>query len=60
VLTVDVSKVDASIQRALTPGEGATVITHEWTGPNKLRANYVQQDSSDPSRGGKTPSASGR
>jgi len=34
-------------------------MTHEWTGPNRLRATYVQQDSSDPSRGGKiAPSVS--
>jgi hypothetical protein len=61
LLTVDLARVEGSIRQALTPGEGATVITHEWTGPNRLRANYVQQDSSDPSRGGKiTPSASPR
>src|SRR4029453_17214807 len=36
-------------------------MTHEWTGPNRLRANHVQQNSSDPSRGGKiAPSASPR
>jgi preprotein translocase subunit YajC len=52
-LTVDTSQVNASVRQALTQGEGVTVIAHEWTGPNKLRANYVQQDSSDPSHGGK-------
>jgi hypothetical protein len=36
-------------------------MTHEWIGPNPLRATSVQQDSSDPSRGGKiAPSASPR
>jgi hypothetical protein len=29
LLTVDMSRVDGSIQRALTQGEGVTVITHE-------------------------------
>ena len=58
-LSVDVSKVDAKIRQALTQGEGVTVIGHEWVDAKTLRANYVQQDSSDPSHGGKTaPSAS--
>jgi len=58
-LSVDVSKVDAKIRQSLTQGEGVTVIGHEWVDAKTLRANYVQQDSSDPSHGGKvTPSAS--
>ena len=58
-LTVDLSPVGQEIRQGLAPGEGATVIGHDWTGPNELRAEYVQQDSSDPSRGGATaPSAS--
>jgi hypothetical protein len=61
VLTVDASRVAANVRGALTQGEGVTVIAHEWTGPNALRASYVQQDSSDPSHGGKVaPSASPR
>jgi hypothetical protein len=52
VLNVDLSNVGSEIRRALTKGEGATVIGHEWLGPNRLRAEYVQQDSSDVSRGG--------
>jgi len=57
VLTVDVSGIGSSVRGGLTPGEGVTVIAHEWTGPTAVRANYVQQDSSDPARGGKTASA---
>jgi len=61
VLTVDVSRVASSVRSALTPGEGATIMAHEWTGPTTPRAMYVQQDSSDPSHGGKiAPSASPR
>jgi hypothetical protein len=55
-LTVDVSQVASNVRGALTPGEGVTVITHEVTGPTAVRASYVQQDSSDPARGGKTAS----
>ncbi len=56
-LTVDVSGIGSSVRGGLTPGEGVTVIAHEWTGPTAVRANYVQQDSSDPARGGKTAPA---
>ena len=60
-LTVDVSRVASSVRNGLTPGEGATIMAHEWTGPTTPRATYVQQDSSDPSHGGKiAPSASPR
>jgi len=60
-LTVDVSRVESRVRRGLTPGEGVTVIAHEWTGPTTVRTNYVQQDSSDPSHGGRiAPSASPR
>jgi hypothetical protein len=59
MLTVEMGTVSQAIRQALQPGEGVTVIGHEWTGPNRLRAQYVQQDSSDPSRGGAVaPSAS--
>jgi hypothetical protein len=56
-LTVDVSRIGSSVLGGLTPGEGVTVIAHEWTGPTAVRANYVQQDSSDPARGGKAAPA---
>lgn len=47
--------------RSAWQGEGVTVIGYEWTGQDQLRAEYVQQDSSDPSRGGSVaPSASPR
>jgi hypothetical protein len=61
MLTVDLSPVNREIRQALQQGEGVTVIGHDGTGPNRLRAQYVQQDSSDPSRGGSiAPSASPR
>jgi len=53
MLRVDMSNVGAEIRQALTRGERATVIGYEWLGPNRLRAEYIQQDSSSPSRGGK-------
>ncbi|HXD98066.1 MAG TPA: hypothetical protein VN646_16070 [Candidatus Acidoferrum sp.] len=54
-LNVDMSKVGAEIQRALTPNEKVTVIGFPGGGPNQFRAEYIQQDSSDASR---QPSAS--
>jgi outer membrane lipoprotein SlyB len=58
-LTVDLAQVSPQVRQALQQGEGVTVIGHDWTGRNQLRAEYVQQDSSDPSRGGSVaPSAS--
>ena len=56
-LTVDMSQVGREIRQALQPGEGVTVIGHEWTGANRLRAEYIQQDSSAGVRGS-APSAS--
>jgi hypothetical protein len=53
ILSVDLSPVSPQIRRELTHGEGATVIGHRSTGANQLRAEYVQQDSSDPARGGR-------
>ena len=50
MLNVDVSNVGSEIRQALTQGERATVIGHEWLGPNRLRAEYIQQESSDKSR----------
>jgi hypothetical protein len=57
MLTVDASKVGAPIRSALTQGEPVTVIGHDWTGPNQLRAEYIQQDSS---KGVRQPAASPR
>jgi hypothetical protein len=51
--TVDLTSVSAPIRQALKQGEGATVIG-STSGPSKeFRAQYVQQDSSDPKHGGK-------
>jgi hypothetical protein len=58
-VTVDIGSVSQAVRQGLTQGESVTVIGHDWTGNNRLRAEYVQQDSSDPSRGGSVaPSAS--
>jgi hypothetical protein len=58
-LTVELGSVSSAVRQGLQQGEGVTVIGHDWTGNNRLRAEYVQQDSSDPSRGGSVaPSAS--
>jgi ribosome maturation factor RimP len=51
-LTVDVSKVDPAVRSALTPNETATIIGTPGSQANQFTARYVQQDSSDPSRGG--------
>lgn len=52
-LTVDASQVDAGIRGALTKDEGVTLIGFKGADANKFTARYIQQDSSDPSRGGK-------
>jgi hypothetical protein len=58
-LTVDIGSVSQAVRQGLTQGERVTVIGHDCMGNNRLRAEYVQQDSSDPSRGGSiAPSAS--
>jgi hypothetical protein len=58
-VTVDLGSVGRTVHQGLTQGDRVTVIGHDWTGNNRLRAQYVQQDSSDPSRGGSiAPSAS--
>ena len=52
MLTVDASQVDASIRGALTMDEGVTLIGFKGADANKFTARYIQQDSSDASRGG--------
>jgi hypothetical protein len=52
-LTVDMSKVGANVQHALTANEGATLIGAAGAQANQFTAQYIQQDSSDPARGGK-------
>jgi len=60
-LSVDMSKVGASVQKALTANEGVTLIGQAGAQPNQFSAQYIQQDASDPARGGKvvgkTPAA---
>jgi preprotein translocase subunit YajC len=52
VLTVDMSAVGPEIQKALTSGMGVTVSGSAGASANQMTAQYIQQDSSDPSRGG--------
>ncbi len=58
-VTVDMAQVGENIRKALTPGESITV-AGQWKGDDKhLVARFIQQDSSNPQRGGKvTPPAS--
>jgi hypothetical protein len=51
-LSVDMSQVGAGIQQALKPNEGATLIGFAGAQPNQFTARYIQQDSSNPARGG--------
>ena len=52
VLTVDMKAVGQSIQQALAPGMGVTITGSAGASANEMTAQYIQQDSSDPSRGG--------
>lgn len=52
MLTVDMRDVNPEVQRALDRGEGATLIGFAGPRQNEFRAEYIQQDSSDPARGG--------
>jgi preprotein translocase subunit YajC len=52
VLTVDAAQVSAEIRGALTPNEGVTLIGHAGASGNQFIAQYIQQDASDPARGG--------
>ena len=52
MLTVDAAQVSSEIRGALTPDEGVTLIGKAGAQPNQFSAQYIQQDSSDPSRGG--------
>ena len=51
-LTVDMSKVNPAVQKALTPNEKATLMGTPGSQPNHFTAQFIQQDASDPSRGG--------
>jgi outer membrane lipoprotein SlyB len=52
-LNVDMTQVNAQVQRALTPNEGATLIGFQGATQNIFQARYIQQDSSNPARGGR-------
>jgi preprotein translocase subunit YajC len=52
VLTVDMSAVAQNIQQALTPGMGVTISGSQGASATQMTAQYIQQDSSDTSRGG--------
>jgi preprotein translocase subunit YajC len=52
VLTVDMSAVGQNIQQALAPGMGVTITGSTGASADQMTAQYIQQDSSDPSRGG--------
>jgi preprotein translocase subunit YajC len=51
-LTVNASKVSSEIRGALTADEGVTMIGFAGSDATKFTAQYIQQDSSDPARGG--------
>jgi hypothetical protein len=51
--TVDMSQVNPNVQRALTQNEGVEVVGHFKSGDNRqIAARWIQQDSSNLSRGG--------
>ena len=52
VLTVDMKAVGQAIQQAMKPGMGVTITGAAGASANEMTAQYIQQDSSDPSRGG--------
>ena len=52
MLTVDAGQVSGDIRSSLAANEGATLIGFAGASANQFRAQYIQKDSSDPSRGG--------
>jgi preprotein translocase subunit YajC len=52
-LAVDMTQVGENIRKALTPGEGVIIRGFAGAQPNQFTARFIQQDSSDPSRGGR-------
>src|SRR5204863_3186644 len=52
VLTVDMKAVGQNVQQAMAPGMGVTITGSAGASANQVTAQYSQQDSSDPSRGG--------
>ncbi|MGH7277548.1 MAG: hypothetical protein ACREJG_02575, partial [Candidatus Rokuibacteriota bacterium] len=59
-LSVDMAPVNPVVQQALKPGDGATVVGFAGTQANQLTARYIQQDSSNPERGGKVAGPAGQ
>ena len=61
-LTVDAKQVSSDLRKGLSQNEGVTVIGRAGKSANQFIAEYLQKDSSDPSRGGtivgQSPSAS--
>ena len=51
-LTVDASQVSADVRGALQPSAGVTLIGFSGSEASKFTARFIQQDSSDTSRGG--------
>ena len=52
VIRTAAAQVSADIRGALAPGAGVTLIGKAGTQPNQFTAQYIQQDASDPLRGG--------
>src|SRR5262249_13940775 len=52
VLTVDATLVSSDIRGALEPNEGATLVGYAGASATQFTAQYIQQDSSNRSRGG--------
>lgn len=59
-ITADMAQVGENIRKALTPGEGITVAGQRKGDDKHMVARFIQQDSSNPARGGKVvpPAAS--
>jgi hypothetical protein len=51
-LTVDAKQVSSDLRKGLSQNEGVTVIGRAGASANQFIAEYLQKDSSDPSRGG--------
>jgi hypothetical protein len=57
VMNVDMSQVSQSVQRALTPNEGATIVGFPGDQPTRFTARYIVQDNAGRAPG--TPAAAG-
>jgi preprotein translocase subunit YajC len=52
VLTVDMAAIGQNVQQAMAPGMGVTISGAPGASDTQMTAQYIQQDSSDTSRGG--------